>query len=1013
MAKDRKLVALTNQQVTRLAKLLGVNAGEKSTRAGQSKNRVTARGWFDAIIVDSGPDGEDDYSDNRYWVKRARGANAILDNATVATDRLELEAVLDEDDLPELWVTASHKGESSEQSHELATDGTQQVTIQWTYDALNDSGTGGQIRFFFWVRTSVTPFPIGGQFLAVGTKPATNFVCDNADGTAWDFSYQSDPYDNGNVLYDFAVFGGSLYACGLFEPGGSGGNKRLIRWNGTDWVEVAGHGFDQIYCMLSFGGSLYLGGTRTGGIGENVRTYNGSVFADATGGTCLGLSVRYLYDWNGTLVACGESSLGDGFHGIATLGGGAWSSLGTGLFLTGGVNPGTAWGCCDYNGDLAVVGRFSAAGGTITAENVAVWDGSWNDIGDIGTSSTIVYAACIFNSELYAGGTATHIYKHDGSTTFSTVGEEIITFLDPGIATVRTLCVSADGESLIVAGLFHKRDSADYGGPLPEMCVVKFDGTDYSHYYGGIGSNYAITSGAAGSSGVVYRCRLLTLPGAAGDVACFSGSFNRASNVYSPLLARLTAAGWRSCGQGLRVSGFDLPAWQASHDYLKTDRIIPTTPNGYSYQPRNDGLAQEFAGTSGATEPVWSTTLGGETVDGGVIWITRDDSYPTSPSGAEGFIWVCLRYAGGVVAAGVFAGFVNSPGRGTLEYGVSTNVVFYKSDAFSQMGSREGTQYGGCMFNGRPVLCGDTATSPVATWIEASTWAANTAYVVNQTVIPTSPNGFQYRCIVAGTSHATTEPVWPTNPGDAIGDGAGALEWECEDISWVGIGVNIDTGGEHRALANFDSKLWLGGQSITISATGYDFATSSGAIGTAGNWTGANITGALSVRKWLIANIDATVDKIYAACFSIAGVDGCVYVCSAGSTTFAEVGGGGNRVSGEANSISAWVDADGEIAIVVCGGLDVNGTPCSVAEYRAATWSIIAGVLDLAGQALALGTWARQRNAVLMGGDYAIVESVAAMNLSAYDADGWDLLARDVGGASAGVTTIGLKTDAG
>ncbi len=53
-----------------------------------------------------------------------------------------------------------------------------------------------------------------------------------------------------------------------------------------------------------------------------------------------------------------------------------------------------------------------------------------------------------------------------------------------------------------------------------------------------------------------------------------------------------------------------------------------------------------------------------------------------------------------------------------------------------------------------------------------TTWAANTAYVVGNRVEPVTPNNqFTYECSVAGTSHAATEPTWPTTEGETVTDG--------------------------------------------------------------------------------------------------------------------------------------------------------------------------------------------------------------------------------------------------
>lgn len=51
-------------------------------------------------------------------------------------------------------------------------------------------------------------------------------------------------------------------------------------------------------------------------------------------------------------------------------------------------------------------------------------------------------------------------------------------------------------------------------------------------------------------------------------------------------------------------------------------------------------------------------------------------------------------------------------------------------------------------------------------------WVAATAYSVGDIVEPTTPNTYRYECTVAGTSHASTEPTWPTTPlGSTVTDG--------------------------------------------------------------------------------------------------------------------------------------------------------------------------------------------------------------------------------------------------
>lgn len=64
-----------------------------------------------------------------------------------------------------------------------------------------------------------------------------------------------------------------------------------------------------------------------------------------------------------------------------------------------------------------------------------------------------------------------------------------------------------------------------------------------------------------------------------------------------------------------------------------------------------------------------------------------------------------------------------------------------------------------------------------------SAWAANTAKALVATVIPTTANGRRYICIAAGTTHATTEPTWPTTVGATVTDGT--VTWKCYGVAYT------------------------------------------------------------------------------------------------------------------------------------------------------------------------------------------------------------------------------------
>ncbi len=57
-----------------------------------------------------------------------------------------------------------------------------------------------------------------------------------------------------------------------------------------------------------------------------------------------------------------------------------------------------------------------------------------------------------------------------------------------------------------------------------------------------------------------------------------------------------------------------------------------------------------------------------------------------------------------------------------------------------------------------------------------SIWQAGHVYALDSIITPVTANGWLYRCRVAGTSHANTEPTWTTNLGQTITDNT--VTWE-------------------------------------------------------------------------------------------------------------------------------------------------------------------------------------------------------------------------------------------
>lgn len=77
--------------------------------------------------------------------------------------------------------------------------------------------------------------------------------------------------------------------------------------------------------------------------------------------------------------------------------------------------------------------------------------------------------------------------------------------------------------------------------------------------------------------------------------------------------------------------------------------------------------------------------------------------------------------------------------------------------------------YTGCVM--RPESDGEIHVFVPLRTEDAATWEADTVYALRAMAIPTTANGYYYACTTAGTSHATTEPTWPTTIGATVTDG--------------------------------------------------------------------------------------------------------------------------------------------------------------------------------------------------------------------------------------------------
>ena len=327
-------------------------------------------------------------------------------------------------------------------------------------------------------RTAGTAVLLLAGMASVAARPAAGQSCT----PTWDVAI-GQPGLTGTA-YALKVFddgtGPALYVGGYFDrAGGAEGIvvNHIAKWDGSQWQALASGLSNAVYAMEVYddgtGPALYVGGsfqTASGVSARNLAKWDGSQWDDVGGSLSDGLYVSALAlfdDGNGEALYAGGrfTTAGGGVSAnrIARWDGSAWTALDTGL--NNNVNSLAATNDFSAVGPgLYVGGKFTVAGGA-TAYRIAKWgeERGWSSLG-LGMNNSVL-ALAIFDDgtgpAVYAGGkftvagtvNANYIARWDGSA-WSTLGTGATNGMNERVNALAVFDDGVHGPALYAAGDF-------------------------------------------------------------------------------------------------------------------------------------------------------------------------------------------------------------------------------------------------------------------------------------------------------------------------------------------------------------------------------------------------------------------------------------------------------------------------------------------------------------------------------------------------------------------------------
>ncbi len=733
-------------------------------------------------------------------------------------------------------------------------------------DGFGVPGTDGGV---YAVLQAGTDIYIGGAFTAVDGVRAYEVA--KWDGARWSSlgTGQANGTLGGYVL-SLAMAGNNLYVGGFFNTAGGVTASNIARWDGTAWNSL-GSGTSAGYLENTYvnalavsGTTVYIGGqfTYVSGVSANrLAKWDGTRWSSLGTGTNNGVT-GYLAKISALAITPAGLYVGGYFskagtvtaNNIARWDGTAWNSLGTGTSNGVGstVNALVASGTSIYVG-----GAFTSAG-AIAANYIARWNGTaWSSLGTAaanGVSGGGVYALTMLGTNLYAGGNFTQagglaaggLARWDG-TAWSSPGTGSDGSLNARTALVRGLAVV--GTSVYVGGFFTRRDGA------VSSYITKLDGDTWSRPGTGAGNGVGVLSEG-------YLTTILV----AGTNVYAGGQFQLAGNVPASNVAKWDGTAWSSLGTGsangvnatvqaLAMVGTTLYVGGNFTQAGSLPILHVAQWDGTTWSSLGPGLTTGYSNYVDALA-VMGTDLyvagsfsraGGTTVSNIARW--------------DGTNWNALgEGTGGPVAALAVAGSdLYVGGSFTRAGGVTANsVARWDGTAWNALGS--GTANGVSSYvnalalignrlyvGGSFVTVGGNSLKYLAQW-DGTTWSAVGGGVDRPVNALAVAGGNLYvggQFSQVGGQFIPAVAKWDGTTWSGLGAGLSGFV----NALAIGPGDNVNVGGTLTGVYGYDTKIvyHFGIYNETPAPVLTAIAPGSGSVGTTLTLTGTNLAGATTV----------------------------------------------------------------------------------------------------------------------------------------------------------------------